>query len=135
METLIGMSQSSEAYIACLSYEEEDTCMSYEEEDTCMSESSGAYIPCGAAAAINVPCDSRTNTGLLRLDFSYNKTTCSAWHVALAQAKMTRPKARDCSLKLRPARWHLFYSSPYAANELTLLIPRGRPSRKETLRA
>jgi hypothetical protein len=31
----------------------------------------------------------KTNTGLLRLDVSYNKTTSSAWHVALAQAKTT----------------------------------------------
>jgi hypothetical protein len=47
----------------------------------------GAFDTEGAAALVE---GLKTNTGLLRLDFSYNKTTSSAWHVALAQAKMTQ---------------------------------------------
>jgi Ran GTPase-activating protein (RanGAP) involved in mRNA processing and transport len=47
----------------------------------------GAFDTEGAAALVE---GLKTNTGLLRLDFSYNKTTSSAWHVALAQAKMSQ---------------------------------------------
>ena len=62
----------------------------------------GAFDTEGAAALVE---GLKTNTGLLRLDFSYNKTTSSAWHVALAQAKMSQRHSfsdlhSECSIAL-----------------------------------